>query len=109
MKMFIQPFSILIPFVLGWLIDKKHPGHTIALLFFVMAYSSIFALIAVVIGRSNEVYPLPYASWINAITLTIGHILWLPGILFPMFLMPLYFPTGKLLSHRWRLPVFVVL
>lgn len=107
----MQPFIIGIPFVLGWLIDKKHPGHIIALLFLLMAYSSAAGLIAGAIAHFNRVNPLPYADLINASALTIGHIMWLPGVFFPLYIMPLYFPNGKLLSPLWlwRIPVITSL
>src|SRR5262245_33499964 len=50
---------IMISFVLGWLIDKQHPRHTIALLFLIMAYSLAVAMIAAVIGDLAESLSTP--------------------------------------------------
>jgi signal transduction histidine kinase len=108
-QMITPMIIILVPFVLGWLIDKKHPGHTIALLFLLMAYSSSVSTIALGIRHLNESLSTPYADSIHTITLILGHIMWLPGVYLPLFFMPLYFPTGKLLSPRWVALVFLFL
>lgn len=107
-QMIMPVFIISVPFVLGWLIDKKHPGHRIALLFLIMAYSTAVGTIILSINILNESLSHQYTDLIHTITLTIGHIAWLPGVYFPLFLIPLYFPTGELLSPRWRVPVILI-
>ena len=103
------PIVITVTFVLGWLIDKKHPGHTIALLFRIMAYSAAIAIIVEAVRLLNESLSSPYAGLINTITVVIGQIAWRPIIYIPMLFMPLYFPTGNLLSRRWiALVVFLL-
>ena len=108
-RMVMPVIIITVPFLLGWLIDKKHPGHKIALLFLIMAYSLAVSTIAAGIRYLNESLTTPHADLVHTITLVIGHISWLPGLYFPMFLIPLYFPTGKLLSPRWRVLVIIIL
>lgn len=102
------PIVITVTFVLGWLINKKHPGHTIALLFLIMAYSTAIGIIVEAAGLLNESLSSQYADLIDTITLTFGEIIWMPVLFFPAFLMPLYFPTGKLLSPRWQVLVIVI-
>jgi signal transduction histidine kinase len=99
--MIMVPIVITVTFVLGWLINKKLPGHRIALFFLIMAYSLAVGMIALGIQLLSESLSLRYADLINTITLVIGHIAWRPVIYIPMFFMPLYFPTGNLLSRRW--------
>jgi signal transduction histidine kinase len=53
--------------------------------------------------------PTQYFPPIHSIMLVLGNTMWLPGIYIPLFLMPLYFPTGKLLSPRWRVLVVAIL
>ena len=108
-EMIMPMIVIIVSFVLGWLIDKKHPGHTIALLFLIMAYSLAVGMITVGIVDLTEALSTPYAELINTLSLVLGQISWLPGLYFPAFLIPLYFPTGKLLSPRWRALVIFVL
>jgi signal transduction histidine kinase len=104
----IQPVIVIVPLVLGWLIDRKHPGHTIAFLFLVMAYSS--AVLVIVEGRGlfNELLPPRFSPEFNSVILVLGQTMWQPGVFIPLFLIPLYFPDGKLLSQRWR-PLVVVI
>ena len=103
----IMPVIILVTFSLGWLIDKKHPGHTIALLFLIMAYALMWGPITLVAHWLNETLPGQFYYEIDSLTKTISEISWIPGVFIPLFFMPLYFPTGKLLSRRWWLPVII--
>ena len=101
-------FITLVPFMMGWLIDQKHRGHMIAFLFLVMSYSWGAGHIAATINWINGAYPGEYAIWIDAGTLIIFHLAYLPALLIPLLVMPLYFPTGKLRSKHWRIPVIAV-
>ena len=105
----IVPIVTLIPFVLGWLIDRKHPGHRIALLFLVMAYASALSIIVEAIARLHEASGSQWLSpGAESIALVLGHSLYIPGVFIPLFLMPLFFPTGNLLSPRWRPLVAII-
>ena len=84
-----------IPFVLGWLINRKHPGHGIAFLFLIMAYASAMMIIMEGVRLLAEAQPGLLSPAAESVFLVLGHTLWLPGILIPIFLIPLYFPTGK--------------
>lgn len=107
--LFIIPLVIGIPFVLGWLIDRKHRGHTIALLFLVMAYSVSSGMLAAIGGPVGEFLPARYFPALESVRLVLQHTMWIPGVFIPLFFMPLYFPTGRLLSRRWRVLVLLSL
>lgn len=105
----MMPLLVLISFLMGWLIDRKQPGHTIALLFLIMAYSLIIGQIAQVVLWLNQTYPGGLHLQIASIASTIGEISWIPGVFIPLLFMPLFFPTGHLLTRRWRIPLIVFL
>jgi signal transduction histidine kinase len=98
-----------VPFVLGRLIKRRHPGHAIATLFFIMAYATALAVIVEGVGRFSAANPTRFSPWVDTVTLTMGHFLWLPGVYVPLFIMPLYFPNGQLLSPRWRFLVWLLI
>jgi hypothetical protein len=61
-ELIIVPVVTLIPFILGWLIDRKHPGHRIALFFLVMAYASALSIIIEAMMRLHEARG---AAWLS--------------------------------------------
>src|SRR5262249_39149775 len=65
----------MVPFVLGWLIDKKQPGQPIALFFLIMAYSTAVGGILQAIGYLNEAYPSSYTPQIDSILMVSGSVL----------------------------------
>lgn len=93
----------LLPFTLGTLIQRRHPGHTIGNLFLLMAYTGASVLIIRAIGHFNLTLGAGYSPLIDTITKIINHTAYLPQILIPFFFIPIYFPDGKLLSPRWRI------
>jgi two-component system, NarL family, sensor kinase len=72
----------------GWLLA------TGALAFTLMAFSGHYALY----GLETRPGSLPSARWIGWPQTW----LWIPGAAMIYLLLPLYFPTGELLSPRWR-------
>jgi signal transduction histidine kinase len=104
-----MPVVTAVPFILGWLIERKYPGHTIALLFLIMAYCS-GVMIVVEAGRLlAPLLPARYEAPVVTVGMVLGETVWLPPLMIPLLLMPLYFPTGQLLSPRWRVAVALVL
>ena len=108
-QLVMMPQLTFSTFVMGWLIDRKHPGHMIALLFLIMAYSLMAGQIDAGVLWLNQTYPGNFYTQIDSIAKTIGEISWIPGVFIPLMFMPLFFPTGKLLSRRWRIPLIVFL
>jgi signal transduction histidine kinase len=105
----ILPIVSAVPFALGWLIDRKHPGHMIAFLFLVMAYCTGLMIVLAAGLELVPFLPVRYLPSVSAVVQVLGATIWLPAIVIPLLLMPLYFPTGKLLSPRWRVVVALIL
>ena len=90
-------FSVIY-FPLSWLIVSRTPRNVIGWFFIV----AITAFSLQMFGLSlTEILGIQ-----SAILLLTGN-LWLFGLLIPPSLMLLYFPTGTLISNRWRLVLFV--
>ncbi len=93
--------------VIGSWIISRQPGNRVgwimlggALSFSLMTFTGYYALHGLVVGPGT----LPAAralSWPQTW-------LWVPGAALPFLLLPLYFPTGRLLSPRWRWFVRVI-
>ena len=95
---FLFIFSLLY-FPLAWLIISRSSHNIIGWLF----VASIAAFSIQMFGFFlRDGFGIQNAVWLPII----GN-LWVFGLLNPISFMLLYFPDGKLLSHRWRLALFV--
>ncbi len=84
--------------VLAALIIARQPGNRVGWLMMIVA-----------LALNNPVNPIlePLQAPPETVTLGLWVLLWLSGwswipVIFPVFLIPLYFPTGDLPSRRWR-------
>lgn len=89
-------FSLLY-FPLAWLIVSRTPYNTIGWLFVASIAAFSIQMFAFFLRDSFGVQ--------GVILLPLGN-LWVFGLLNPISFMLLYFPDGRLLSHRWRLALF---
>jgi signal transduction histidine kinase len=108
-RLVLLPIATTVTFVLGWLIDRKHPGHRIAFLLLLMAYCTGFMIVLSAGWQRIPFLTGPHIPMLSTVWLVLGHTVWLPGVFIPLLLMPLYFPTGRLLSPRWRVVVALIL
>ena len=105
----IRPIMTLFTLALGWLIDRKYPGHRIAFLLLIVAHLS--AILIVLAGLDL----LALARWgqlspaMVSISLTLSQTLPITLISILIFAIPLYFPSGNLPSPRWRWVVGIYL
>jgi signal transduction histidine kinase len=99
----------LIPTVLGVLILRSQPGHIVGYLFLIMAAAIMLQVMATGTYELSQLLAIPFYPLVESITLILAATLYVPAIVIPLFLVPLYFPEGKLLSPRWRLLVALIL
>jgi hypothetical protein len=90
--------------VLGLLIISRNPGHRLGWLFIAIGFLfSWWELSGALLGLTGIEGIPPFLRPI----VVIGGLAYLLPLIMTMTLVPLYFPTGRLLSRRWR-PVLLI-
>jgi signal transduction histidine kinase len=89
-------------FVLGWQINKKYSGHTMSFLFLLIAYLTMVSIIASGLILLHFEGTWQFSPSFYSALETVYETTWQPVVSIPVFLMPLFYPTGKLLSRYWR-------
>jgi signal transduction histidine kinase len=103
---YVFGFAQVVMLGFGALIALRLPRHAVGWL---MLATGSFAILELPLSsyvtyaiRARDL-ALPGADLIG----TINQMGWVPAILFAAVLLPLFFPTGSLLSRRWRVVVWV--
>ena len=95
------PFVITVSAVVGGLVASRRPKNPVGWYF--LGSAACFALIGVANGYATYgLLTVPGAlPGARAVSWFLSW-LWLPGVMLLLCFVPLYFPDGHLLSHRWR-------
>ena len=83
--------------ILGALVIARQPGNRVGWLMMIITLVSAIPI-------SDYLYTMPHPT---VITPRLWLLLWVEGwswipLIFPIFLIPLYYPTGQLVSPRWK-------
>ena len=101
-EMMLNTTIVVITGGLGLLIQRKYPGHMVANLLLLLTLVTVIRGVALILRLYNEQFTTAATPIIETLTLVVGKSFYLPVIYIPLFLIPLYFPTGRLLTPRWR-------
>ncbi len=97
------PFAITVSAVVGGLVASRRPKNPVGWYF--LGSAACFALVGVANGYATYgPITAPGAGALlgaRAVAWLLSW-LWLPGVMLLLCFLPLYFPDGRLLSHRWR-------
>jgi hypothetical protein len=104
------PFAITVSAVVGGLVASRRPKNPVGWYF--LGSAACFALVGVANGYATYgPITAPGAGALlgaRAVAWLLSW-LWLPGVMLLLCFLPLYFPDGRLLSHRWRWVVWLAL
>jgi len=89
------------------LIISRHPGNTIGWLLMINPLVEIpSSLFSIYLSGFQTAPPSP--TFLHLFMVWFVSLSWM-ALIFPVLLIPLYFPTGRLISPRWRWPVFLTI
>jgi len=99
----LSPLTAILVGTVALLIIGRHPHHVVGwlllLLTFLFTLSNLLSMLHMLAlsGRIDSSHPLyTFGTWLDAW-------IYFPQLMLPIIFLPLYFPTGKLLSPRWRI------
>jgi hypothetical protein len=99
----IYPLAVICYAVVGGLILARYPRHAVGWLLLAISGAfllSVFGAIPLVMAENGRLDP---SDLIVRVTEWTGIWAWIPLFTLPVVFLPLYFPTGRLLSRRWRI------
>ena len=89
------------------LIISRHPGNTIGWLLMINPLVEIpSSLFSIYLSGFQTAPPSP--TFLNLFMVGLVSLSWM-ALIFPVLLIPLFFPTGRLISPRWRWPVYLTI
>jgi signal transduction histidine kinase len=103
------PLEIFVFTLLGLLILKYHPKHTVGWLFLFVGINSSLKTLVYSYMRFDEFVLIGNSDTLLRNVTVLGHMIWWPVLILPITLVLLYFPDGKLLSPRWRIVAIATL
>jgi hypothetical protein len=102
------PFAITVSAVVGGLVASRRPKNPVGWYF--LGSAACFALVGVANGYATYGLITAPGALLGARAVAwLLSWLWLPGVMLLLCFLPLYFPDGRLLSHRWRWVVWLAL
>jgi hypothetical protein len=103
------PLIAVVFSLLGLLILKHHPRHTVGWLFIFVGFTAGLNVLVNGYNAFDKDVLLANSDKALHITDLLGHMIWWPVLILPITLVVLYFPDGKLLSPRWRIVAIATL
>jgi signal transduction histidine kinase len=95
--------TVVIMSAVGWLIAVRKPENSIG--WVMLAIALLGGLIGIPpLYAAAAIYhhvPLPAPDWVYLL----GQLIWMPLIGGLLVVLPMVFPTGRLLSRRWLIPI----
>jgi signal transduction histidine kinase len=98
----LTPFITIAYVVLGALVSSRHPRNPIGWIFLITGLLYAGTALSGAAAASLKTIPSPTALLLSQLGEWLGIWLWMPAIALPTIYVFLLFPTGKLLSPRWK-------